>query len=153
MFSLFTTSKKEQRQPSVVKKPSKPRFAARLIVVKRHADWCAASKVMTPVFNDLKNRFDGREVLFVDFNYTNNTSRYQSDLLATALGVDRSVKKHAGTGFILLIDAETKQVIEKFTRRQSFEEMVNLLKDRLLECLEREKMIAQLQQEAVGKGK
>ncbi|WP_299455923.1 thioredoxin domain-containing protein [uncultured Microscilla sp.] len=150
MFSLFTTSKKGQ--PSVVKKPGKPRFAARLIVVKRHADWCAASKVMTPVFNDLKNRFDGREVLFVDFNYTNNTSRYQSDLLATALGVARSVKKHAGTGFILLIDAETKQVIEKFTRRQSFEEMVNLLKDRLLDSLEREKMITQLQKEA-GKGK
>ncbi|OJJ18847.1 hypothetical protein BKI52_25075 [marine bacterium AO1-C] len=152
MFSLFTTSKKPQ-QTSVVKKPSKPRFAARLLVVKRHADWCAASKVMVPVFNDLKNRFDGREVLFVDLNFTNRTSQYQSDLLTTALGVERSVKKHAGTGFILLIDAHTKQVVEKFTRRQSFEEMVTLLKDHLLANMEREQdiMLAQLQK--IGKSK
>lgn len=151
MFSLFTTSKKAQQTKVVKKKPSQPKFAARLIVVKRHADWCAASKVIGPMFNDLKNRFDGREVLFVDLDFTNNTSRYQSDLLATALGVDRSVKKHAGTGFILLVDAQTKQVVEKFTRRQSFEEMVNLVKDRLLESLEREKLFAQL--ERVSKGK
>ncbi len=96
--------------------------APKIIAVKFHADWCGARKAMRSVFTVLRNKLDGQPVLFVELDLTNATTRHQSILLASALGIGRALKEKPGTGFILLFD-EQRRVKGKLTARQSLKEM------------------------------
>ena len=94
-----------------------------LIAVKFHADWCGSCKKMGPVFEDLQNKFDGQPVLFVVLDRTNVTSTHRSALLASALGVRSSFTANPGTGFILLIDAKTREVRGRLGTDQTLKQM------------------------------
>ena len=65
---------------------------------------------MGTIFTDLQNKFDGKPVLFVTLDFTNRTTHYQSELLASALGMGEAYKANQGTGFILLIDSQTRNI-------------------------------------------
>ncbi|MCH7658454.1 MAG: hypothetical protein IIB05_09075 [Bacteroidetes bacterium] len=88
----------------------------KLIALKFHADWCGSCKAMGPVFEDLSNKLDGKPVLFYKLDFTNNTTKHQSVMMASALGLDEALKENQGTGFILLIDPKSKKVLQKFTK-------------------------------------
>ncbi len=98
----------------------------KLIAVKFHADWCGSCKKMGPVFEDLRNKFDQKPVLFVQMDFTNSTTRHQSQLLGAALGISPIIEENQGTGFILLLDSQQK-VQEKFTADQGFKDMSALI--------------------------
>ena len=95
----------------------------KLIAVKFHADWCGSCKKMGTVFTDLRNKFDGQPILFMTLDRTNMSTRNQSDLLISALGYDSIFEKYQGTGFILLIEPRSNQVLKKLTSTQSIKEM------------------------------
>ena len=98
--------------------------AAKIIAVKFHADWCGYCKAMGPVFEELQARYDQAPALYVTFDQTREFDRRQSRYLAAALGLERVWTEYAGkTGFILLIDAQSHQVIEKLTHERSLKEM------------------------------
>lgn len=94
-----------------------------LIAVKFHADWCGSCKAMGPAFSDLRNKLDGESVLFVELDFTNNTSKHQAMLLASALGIDEVVAQNKATGFILLLDRESKEVRDRFLKDKTVKEM------------------------------
>ncbi len=95
----------------------------KLLVVKFHADWCGSCRALGPVLTDLTNKLDGKPVLFTKLDFTNNSEKHQSNLLASALGIEKIVKENYGTGFLLVIDTKTKEIKAKLTKTQTVKEM------------------------------
>ncbi len=96
----------------------------KIIAVKFHADWCGYCKAMGPVFEELQAKFDLQPALYVTFDQTREFDRKQSQYLANAMGLNQVWAKHGGsTGFILLIDANTKEVVEKLSHEKNLKEM------------------------------
>ena len=96
-----------------------------LLIVKFHADWCGSCKAIGPALEDLANKLDGKAILFVELDFTNNSTKHQSNMLASALGIEEVVSTNNGTGFILVIDSKTKEVEAKLTKLQTTKEMGN----------------------------
>lgn len=95
----------------------------KLIAAKFHADWCGSCKTIAPTHNELISKFSSEDVLFITFDKTDEATSNQSMLLAQALGIDEVYKSNEKTGFILLIDPQTKEVQGKLTKTQSVDEM------------------------------
>jgi len=98
-----------------------------LLVVKFHADWCGSCRALGPAITDLTNKLDGQAVLFTELDFTNNSKKHQSILLASALGLDEVVANNKGTGFILVIDSKTKEISAKLDKTQSVKEMSKII--------------------------
>lgn len=97
---------------------------AAIIALKFHADWCGSCKAMGPVFTDLANKFDTEPVLFVTLDQTTQSSRRQALFLAQALGLDKVWAEDGGkTGFILLVNAKSMEVLARLTKDQDIKAM------------------------------
>ncbi|MCG8417780.1 MAG: thioredoxin [Proteobacteria bacterium] len=106
--------------------------AADLMAVKFHADWCGSCKVIGPHFTNLGNKFDGKKVLFLTLDMTNESTQRQSEYLASALGLGKVWKSHAPkTGYILLIEPKSRQIVGKLTKKDDFKAMSTAI-DRVL---------------------
>lgn len=105
--------------PAWAEAPAKPD----LLAVKFHADWCGSCKKMGTVFEDLRNKYDGKSVLFVTLDLTNGTTRSQAEFLAAALGFGDVYAQNYGTGFILLLDGKSRQQLSKLTADQNIKAM------------------------------
>lgn len=84
-----------------------------------YADWCGSCKILDPAIEKARGKsdLDNAPILFVRLDLTDATKRHQSSLMAHALGLKEFYEKNAGaTGFMLLVDAETKEIISKLTK-------------------------------------
>ena len=98
--------------------------APEVIAVKFHADWCGSCKVMGPVFEELQEKFDTQSALYIVLDHTRTYNRRQSQYLATTLGLDKVWAEYGGkTGFILLIDGESRKVLNTLTRENNLKQM------------------------------
>ena len=104
-----------------------------LIAVKFHADWCGGCKMMGTTFADLGNKFDGQSVLFVTFDRTNRTVGHQSELLASALGLGSLYADNTGTGYILLLESRSHEVVGRLSAKDSMMEMASRIHSHLTE--------------------
>lgn len=103
-----------------------------LIAVKFHADWCGSCKAMGDVFTDLTNLLDGQPVLFVEIDQTNRTTAAQAEYMVAALGAGELWADYGGkTGFILVVDADSKAVVAKLTKEHGVKDMAKAIKDAL----------------------
>lgn len=102
-----------------------------LVAVKFHADWCGSCKKMGSIFTDLRNKFDGKPVLFVTLDLTNVSTRGQAELMAGALGLKQVYDAHPGTGFILLVDPDSHKVLDKLTSDKNIKEVGAAISARL----------------------
>lgn len=87
----------------------------KVVAVKFHADWCGSCRKMGTAFEDLRNKFDGKPVLFVNLDKTNISTAHHSELLASALGLKEIYAANPGTGFILLVDTKTRKELKKLS--------------------------------------
>jgi len=91
--------------------------APKLMVVKFHADWCRICRAMGPIFEDLQNKMDGKNILFIRLDFTNNQTKHQAHMFGQVLGIAPVLKaNYRRTGFILIIDPKTKKVLQKLTK-------------------------------------
>jgi thiol-disulfide isomerase/thioredoxin len=98
--------------------------APAVIAVKFYADWCGSCKVITPVFHELQAKFDTQPVLYIVLDHTREFNRQQSKYLATSLGLDKIWAKNGGkTGFILLINGKTQEIITTLTKKHDLKQM------------------------------
>lgn len=102
-----------------------------IIVAKVHADWCASCQVVEPHFQGLRQKFLGEPVLFLVFDRTDEGAIANSAKLAKALNLDEVFAEHTKTGELLVIDTETEDVIEIFTKEDSRDAMGSFLRERL----------------------
>jgi hypothetical protein len=61
-----------------------------IVAVKFHGDRCGSCRKMGTAFTDLQNKLDGSPILFVQLDLTNNTTKHQAVLLASALGLSKA---------------------------------------------------------------
>ena len=98
-----------------------------LVAVQIHADWCARSPVVAPIFADLLTQYGNEPVLFVTLDITDDVRRGQAELLAASLGIPQAFDKPFESGMIKLIDRNNNALLAAITgREQSAEFEVRL---------------------------
>lgn len=96
----------------------------KIIAIKFHADWCGYCKAMGPVFEELQAKYDRLPVLYVTFEQTREFGRRQSRYLADAMGLNDTWAENGGkTGFVLLIDARSKRIVNRLSHKQTLKQM------------------------------
>lgn len=105
--------------------------STRLYAVMFHADYCGACKSISPKIMDLESQVKDQGVEFVKFDFTSAESKKESKALAHKLGLDDVLASNQGTGFCVLVNAESKKEITVLTNKQSSEEMLALVAKQL----------------------
>jgi thiol-disulfide isomerase/thioredoxin len=104
---------------------------AKLFALTFHADYCGACKALKPNVMDLQSKLDGEPVQWVKFDFTSAESKAKSEVMASKLGVADLYQENQATGFVLLVDADTKKTVGRLTSKQSSDEMYQTLKKNL----------------------
>ncbi|MDJ0917996.1 MAG: thioredoxin domain-containing protein [Woeseiaceae bacterium] len=106
---------------AISKEADKPEVLAVLF----YADWCGSCKILDPEVTKARSEadLDRQPVVFVRLDLTDETTRYQAGLLASSLGLEEVYADYgSGTGFMLLVDADSKAVLA--TLRKSMDAAV-----------------------------
>ena len=103
----------------------------KLYALKFHADYCGSCKALTPSLKELDAKLEGEEVEFVVFDFTSAETKEESEKMASKLGVSKIYSNNQATGFVLLVDADSKETLAKLTRNQSVDEMYKTVKKNL----------------------
>ena len=91
---------------------------ADVIAVDVHADWCGHCQTISERVPDVIAQVGREDVLFVTFDITNETTRHQSALLASRLGLESLYAAEGDRqGRVLLVDADTHEIVGTITSR------------------------------------
>lgn len=102
-----------------------------LYAVMFSADDCGDTKLMAPKVKDLQKELAGKKVEFVKFDLSTNESKEKTQDLANKLGLSNVLASNEGTGFVVLVDAKTKEEKAILTAKQSLDEMVAIVTNNL----------------------
>jgi thiol-disulfide isomerase/thioredoxin len=97
---------------------------AKVYAVMFHADYCGACKTIAPSVTALQEKLDGKPVHFVKMDRTSDETKKLAYSKAADLGLEDVYKKSKGTGFVILVDAESKKEIGRLTTKHSVEDML-----------------------------
>lgn len=92
-------------------------LAPSLVAVQIHADWCARSPEVAPIFAELLTEYGNKPVLFITLDITDDTRREQAKLLSSSLGIPEAFDKPFESGMIKLIDRKNHAVLATVTGR------------------------------------
>jgi thiol-disulfide isomerase/thioredoxin len=123
-FIAFTVEQSNAQCEDPVKK-------TKLYALTFHADYCGSCKALKPNLMALQTKLEGEPVHFLKFDITSSESKSASEELASEIGVSELYKENQGTGFVLLVDADTKETVGKLTSKQSSDDMYKAVKNHL----------------------
>lgn len=95
-----------------------------LIAVKFHADWCGKCQAMKPAHKSVRQAYAEKPVLFVTLDLTEPADVHQAEYLMAELNMGR-IWSDIGrkTGFVILVDAESREPIGRLTSQMGEQEM------------------------------
>lgn len=109
---------------AVAPSPGNSAAAPTLIAVKFHSDNCGACVALERNLAELKTNLADQSVLWLTFNLTDPNSRRQSEFLASSLRLGEVWKMYsAKTGYVLLVDAKSGEVVDRLTMNDKVEGM------------------------------
>ena len=85
--------------------------------------WCSSCKILEPRLQKVMPEFSARPVRFIEFDFTFGKRKEHVALAAENGLVDIFDRFKDGTGFTLLIDADTGEVIDMLTMNHSRDAM------------------------------
>ncbi|MEP2447736.1 MAG: protein disulfide isomerase family protein [Balneola sp.] len=104
-----------------------------VIAVYMYADWCSACQNIKPKIAKAKREFENQPILFTKMDMTDDFTTHQSKLLATRIGVLDIFEENEGkTGFILLVDADSYEILDKIAADDDIDGMVEKINSTLL---------------------
>lgn len=106
--------------------------APKLYAVMFTADYCSACKAIAPKVMTLQENLDAKDVEFVKFDFSNDESKAKTKKVAKKLGLNDVLATNNGTGFVVLVDANSKDEKAVLTTKQSADEMLTVVKKNLL---------------------
>ena len=98
-----------------------------LYAVMFYADNCDVSKSMLPKVKGLQNELEGKKVDFIYFDFSTDVSKEKTQDLANKLGLSDVLAGNQGTGFVVLVDAKSKEEKAILTTEQSLDEMLAIV--------------------------
>ena len=105
---------------------------AQVVAVRLYADWCKPSHVMQPRCSELKTTFAADDVLFIDVDITNQSTRKQGEYLMCALGLEAIWNERGGiSGEMLIVDPKRKVVVATLTQNHDMPSMTAALNEAL----------------------
>lgn len=82
-----------------------------------YSDTCGSCKVLDPKIEAVKADYLGKPLLFVRFDHSNAATSNQAALLADAIELEQVYSdQEKKSGYMLLVDADSKEVVGKLTR-------------------------------------
>lgn len=103
-----------------------------IIGVKMDADWCGKCKVMNPKMDNVMPEFIDEDILFVKFNMTDDFTVRQAGKLADRMNLSSLFEENKGsTGYMVLVNANTGEVLHTLQSDQSEEELIRDIRSTL----------------------
>ncbi len=119
MLALFVLSLMLNVSPAQAK-PRSPQVIAAVF----HADWCGKCKQMGPnAKKTMASYARDKNVKFVKFDLTNDSTKAQSAKLAARNGITPVWNSYQKTGMVLLVDAKTRKVVGTIVATDSQKDM------------------------------
>jgi thiol-disulfide isomerase/thioredoxin len=104
---------------------------AKLYAVAFHADYCGACKKISPSVMELADQLKDQPVEFIKFDFTSDESKSQAKVKAEKLGLEKVLSGNNGTGFVVLVNADTKEEVGKLTTKHSVADMYSVVTENL----------------------
>ncbi len=95
-----------------------------ILLVKYHADWCGSCKTLAPILTELNAKLSGKNVKYVELDFTDEMTTSAAKAEATKLGIASFLTEgKQKTGYVAIIDANSKKEMGRLTKTQSVSEM------------------------------
>jgi hypothetical protein len=102
-IGLASGEKKELKRPEIT-------------VAFFYADWDPVCLRVDTGMERLANKYDGRPVLGILLDVSNQTNRHHAELLASALGLDEAWNANGDkTGIAYIVDSQTGEILDTLT--------------------------------------
>ncbi len=104
--------------------------ASKVMGILMYADWCASCKILDPKLQVVRPEFDRSDILFLRFDFTDEGTTFQSNMLAQTIGLAELFERNGGrTGYMVLVDRATGEIISIIRAGDSEDEIHQMLRE------------------------
>jgi len=79
----------------------------------------------------LAEKLKDQPVEFIKFDFTSDETKSENAKTAKELGLEEILAKNKGTGFVVLVDANTKKSVGTLTTKHSVSDMLAMVEEEL----------------------